>query len=141
MMTILGVIIAIILIALSALHLYWAGGGKWGFDQALPKDKEGKRVLNPSRIDCVVVAFGLSLFAVYYLIQVGVIPIRLPVWLTTYGIWVISAIFALRALGDFKYIGFTKRITNTDFARLDTAYYSPLCALLTLGGIMIEMMK
>jgi hypothetical protein len=38
------------------------------------------------------------------------------------------AVFGLRAIGDFRYLGFFKRVTGTRFARADTLIYSPLCA-------------
>jgi len=51
-------------------------------------------------------------------------------------VWLIAAVFALRAIGDFRYVGFFKRIRDTRFARLDTLAYSPLCAVLgVLSGI------
>ena len=46
--------------------------------------------------------------------------------------WVFAAMFALRAIGDFRYVGFFKRIRDTRFARLDTLAYSPLCAVLAV---------
>ena len=43
---------------------------------------------------------------------------------------------ALRAIGDFRYVGFFNRVRDTGFARLDTLAYSPLCAgLAVLIGI------
>jgi hypothetical protein len=51
-------------------------------------------------------------------------------------VWLLAAVFALRAIGDFRYVGFFKRVRNTGFARLDTRAYSPLCAgLAVLIGI------
>ena len=38
-----------------------------------------------------------------------------------------------RAIGDFKYVGFFKRVRGSKFARMDTLVYSPLCLLLALG--------
>jgi hypothetical protein len=49
--------------------------------------------------------------------------------------------FCFKSARGFQVHKIHQAIKNTDFAKLDTAYYSPLCALLTLGGIMIEMMK
>jgi uncharacterized membrane protein SpoIIM required for sporulation len=46
--------------------------------------------------------------------------------------WLIAAVFALRAIGDFRYVGFFKRIRDTRFARLDTLAYWPLCAVLAV---------
>jgi len=48
------------------------------------------------------------------------------------GAWLIAAAFALRAIGDFRYVGFFKRVRESRFARLDTFAYSPLCTLLAL---------
>ena len=36
--------------------------------------------------------------------------------------WLIAAVFALRAIGDFRYVSFFKRIRDTRFARLDASF-------------------
>jgi len=41
-------------------------------------------------------------------------------------------VFALRAIGDFRHVGFFKRVRGCRFARLDTLAYSPLCTALAL---------
>lgn len=38
-----------------------------------------------------------------------------------------AAVLVLRAVGDFRLVGFFKRIRGSRFARLDTLLYSPLC--------------
>ena len=38
-----------------------------------------------------------------------------------------AAVFAIRAIGEFRYCGFFKKITNSEFAYWDTRIYSPLC--------------
>jgi hypothetical protein len=38
--------------------------------------------------------------------------------------------FFLRALGDLRLVGFTKRVRGTKFAQWDDAVFSPLCLLL-----------
>ena len=40
--------------------------------------------------------------------------------------------FALRALGDFRYLGFFKSIRGTPFAYYDTWFYSPLFVCLAV---------
>ena len=42
----------------------------------------------------------------------------------------LAAIFVLRALGDFQYVGFSKRIRGTQFAHWDDRIFSPLCLLI-----------
>jgi hypothetical protein len=38
-----------------------------------------------------------------------------------------------RAIGEFKYVGFFKRVRGSRFARRDTLLYSPLCLWLAAG--------
>ena len=74
---------------------------------------------------------ALLLAAALSLEYIGVFSLPLPPWLTSLGMWMLGAVFLLRAVGDFRYVGFFKRHTDTRFARLDTLFYSPLCLLLS----------
>jgi hypothetical protein len=38
-----------------------------------------------------------------------------------------SAVLFLRAVGDFRAVGFSKRVRDTRFAWWDTRLFSPLC--------------
>jgi hypothetical protein len=49
----------------------------------------------------------------------------------------IAIIFLIRAIGDFRYVGFLKKIKNTKFAKKDTKYYSPLCSLISVLAFII----
>jgi hypothetical protein len=42
----------------------------------------------------------------------------------------IGSALLVRALGDRRWMGFFKRVRNTEFARRDTYLYSPLCLAL-----------
>ena len=42
------------------------------------------------------------------------------------GTLVVAAAFLLRAIGDFRLVGFFKRVRNTRFAAWDTRLFSPL---------------
>jgi len=57
-------ILTYIMILLALIHFYWALGGKFGLDKALPTDTEGNRLLNPSKIVTFVV--GLILLGFSY---------------------------------------------------------------------------
>ena len=138
MSTILPLTLFIIFTILAIIHFNWAIGGKWGFDNALPTNEQGERVLNPKKIDCVIVGIGLLLMGTFYLNRAGVIYIDLPSWAANSIGWVITAIFLLRAIGDFRYIGFTKKIRETDFGRNDSRYYAPLCLIIGLIGLYLE---
>ncbi|WP_369124978.1 DUF3995 domain-containing protein [Enterobacter asburiae] len=51
------------------------------------------------------------------------------------GNWVVVVLFLLRAVGDFKIVGFFKKIRRTEFSKYDSLYYSPLCLYLSLSTL------
>ena len=123
-----------ILLLLAAVHVYWAAGGKAGKAAAVPT-AEGRAVISPSALGASIVSAGLCLIVAILALRIG--WLKLPVMagdniLVQIAAWLIAAVFALRAIGDFRYIGFFKRISDTRFARLDTLAYSPLCAVLAV---------
>jgi len=128
---------ALLLLLLALLHFYWAMGGKWGFDAVLPTNEKGERVMNPKIKDSILVAFGLSFFSIYYLMHGGWLAIALPPWLFNSGIWIISGLFLLRSIGDFKYVGMTKKVKNTAFASNDNRWFIPICLIIGLIGVII----
>lgn len=134
----LGGLLIVIFLFLSAVHFYWAFGGKWGFQGALPTNEEGVTVLNPKTIDSVLVGFGLLLFAFFYCIKTSILSIALPNWFLLYGGWALPAIFLLRAIGDTTYVGVFKKIKSTEFAKRDTRYFIPFCAFLALVAFIVQ---
>lgn len=138
-MIVLSIIIFVIFLALSLLHISWALGSSWGFEDALPKNEEGKRMLNPKKTDSLIVGIGLLLFGCFYLIKIGIIAIELPSFAMSIASWVIPAIFLFRAIGDFRYVGFSKKVTNTTFAKKDTKFYAPLCLIIASIGFILGM--
>ncbi len=136
-----GILLFLIFLFLSGLHFYWGLGGKWGVNASIPTKENNENVLNPKLFDCFAVAFGLLGFGIFVLIKSGFILYKMPVWLTHYGLWAISFLFILRAIGEFKYVGFFKKIRTTLFAQMDTKYYSPLCLFIGFLGILLELIK
>jgi len=127
-----------VLLLLSLIHFSWGLGGKWGFEAALPTKEDGERVLNPKPLDSLVVGFGLLFFASFHFVRVGIVELPLPSWMMQSGLWVIGAVFLLRAMGDFKYIGFFKKVTSTPFAEKDSKFYSPLCLGIGVVAVVVE---
>jgi len=132
----LSIILFSIFTILAIIHFNWVVGGKWGYNKALPTDEQGKRILNPRKIDSAIVGIGLLGFGLFYLWKSGAIQLGIPAWVAYAG-WVIPAIFLLRAIGEFRYIGFFKKIKTTDFGKMDTQLYSPLCLLIGLMGFLV----
>ena len=61
-----------------------------------------------------------------------------PSWIFYSGTWVISLLFLLRTIGDFRYVGFFKSVTDTNFARWDTILFSPLCLFIGIVAFLIS---
>lgn len=133
-------ILIIIFIVISLIHFYWVFGGLKGLNKALPTDEKGKRVLNPGKIETFIVGLGLLFFALYYSTEIGILEIELPKLIDGYSGWIISSIFILRAIGEFKYVGFFKKIKNTEFGKFDTKYFSILSLTIGIIGIIIEIL-
>lgn len=128
-----------VFIFLSAIHFYWAFGGEWGINDAVPVNTEGRQMLDPGWFATMLVALGLLVFAVVTVGNTGVFDAlvgrNVIIWATRG----IALLFTLRAIGDFTYVGFFKKIKNTPFARNDTRMFSPLCALIAVLSIIVSM--
>ncbi|OSY87803.1 hypothetical protein WH52_10290 [Tenacibaculum holothuriorum] len=134
----LGVISVLILFLISVIHFYWAFGGEWGICGVIPTKTNKDKVINPPIIATVFVGLFLVLFALLYAEKLQIISMKfLPIFILNYGVYIIASIFLLRAIGDFKYVGFFKKIKNTQFAKNDTMYFSPLCLFLGIVGMLI----
>ena len=124
--------VSLAFVALAIWHFRMALLPVTGGGGAVPS-VEGKPLFVPSAKATVVVGVVLLLFALLVaatggLFQVGVSP-RLLSWLS----FALALGLLARAIGEFKYIGFFKRVRGSRFARLDSLLYSPLCLLLAVG--------
>jgi len=125
-------LLQIIFLLIVFIHFFWALGGKWGFNKVLPIKENGERLFTPTRIHSLIV--GLIFIGMMYLIwlQAGIKGgITKPIFHPKYLLYLFALIFFLRALGEFKYVGFFKKIKHNSFAKLDTCFFSPLCFLIS----------
>ena len=139
-MIILSIILCILFFTLGGLHIHWLFGGRFGLEASLPSKENGEVVLKPKKIDIVLVAVGLLMMGIFYLVKSGIINYSLPSWLIQLIGWTIPAIFLLRAVGEFHYVGFFKKVRNTKFGKLDTAFFSPLCLFIGILGLLIMLL-
>ncbi|MFS4466204.1 DUF3995 domain-containing protein [Maribacter sp. 2210JD10-5] len=137
----LSIILLIIFIFLGSIHFYWLFGGKWGLEKALPTKEIGTKAIQPPKIATAIVGLGLISFGLFYLVKSGFITFQVPNWIIAYGSWIIPSIFILRAIGDFRYVGFFKKIKNTEFAKADSKWFAPLCLTIGIFGILILFMN
>ena len=138
-MIFLSLILTAIFLILAAIHFNWALGSEWGFDAVLPINEKGEKLFKPRKIDSAIVGIGLTLFALFYFFQTNLVAVEIPTWVYKYGGWIIPSIFLIRAIGDFKYAGFFKKIKHTKFGRMDTKFFSPLCFVIGVIGFVIQL--
>lgn len=127
-----------VLFLISMIHVYWAFGGRWGAKVAIPIKKGSQEpVFVPRKIGTLLVAFLLTVAALLLLIK-GIYLRNVQEFnFFTLGCMVCAVIFLIRAIGDFKYVGFFKKIKHSQFARNDTWFYSPLCLLISLAYLFV----
>ncbi|MEZ4910936.1 MAG: DUF3995 domain-containing protein [Saprospiraceae bacterium] len=132
----LATVLSLLFIGLAGMHFYWSFGGSWGLGGSIPTNIEGEKIFDPSKFTTVSVGIGLLLMALFYLTRLEYFSeISIPKWSANLIGWVIPCIFLLRAIGDFTYIGFFKKIKHTHFGQLDSKYFSPLCLMIGILGI------
>jgi hypothetical protein len=138
MIRILGILLAITFAILSSFHLYWAAGGRFGGRAAIPTATSGERLLSPSPFGTILVAAALFAATLVVFGRIKIWGAFVPSWIFYLGTWVISLLFLLRTIGDFRYVGFFKSVTDTNFARWDTFLFSPLCLLIAVVAFLIS---
>jgi hypothetical protein len=144
MTTIIAILLFLIFLFLSSIHIYWGFGGQWGNGAVIPTKDDNVKVMMPGVLPTFIVAFALLGFGLVVLMNVVELDLKLPLWLDIvhkYGLWVIANIFILRAIGEFKYVGFFKKYKQTKFGRNDTKYYSPLCLTIGILTLILELNK
>jgi hypothetical protein len=120
-----------LLVLIAAVHVYWALGGRAGKAASIP-ERNGAPVFRPGFLATLCVAMALLVAAAIVAIQAGLmLPGAFRPMVTILSV-ALALVFLGRALGDFRYVGFFKKVTGSSFARLDTWVFSPLCVLMAL---------
>lgn len=128
-MPVLAACVCAILSAIAAIHLYWALGGEAGKAASIPTSG-GRPMLKPGPGLTALVAGALLVAAALVAAASGLLPVPAPAWLLRAATGLLAVVFLARAVGDFRYVGFFKRVRGTTFASRDTWLYSPLCLAL-----------
>ncbi|MFY8036557.1 MAG: DUF3995 domain-containing protein [Cyclobacteriaceae bacterium] len=132
-MELLALTIAGIFFWLGALHFYWAMGFTRGLAEAVPVKPSGEKIMNPSPTACVVMGLALWSMAIVQGMHAGWWLDRFSGF-AKWGTLAIAIVFLMRVVGDFKWVGWWKKITNTPFAKNDTRYYVPLCLFISASS-------
>lgn len=138
-MKIISITLAVSFIVIALVHVFWALGFKSDIRKIVPV-VNGEPVFTPGPIGTFIVAIVLFCFAGISLAlgYSSKVPVSYFPFLKSAGI-AIGVILIVRAVGDFKYAGFFKRIKGSNFAKYDNWLYSPFC--LISGGAFIYLVK
>ncbi len=127
----------LIFFLLALIHFYWAFGGKSWYEAVLPTSSNGLHRMNPSKLSAFIIAFGLLLFAIITIGNLGLFRRYINTFFFQVGSLIIAVVFFLRSMGDFKFFGFFKTIKATRFGVADTQFFTPLCLCICLLSLLI----
>jgi fatty acid desaturase len=132
----LSVFVAAVMSVVALLHFYWAFGGKYGLASAGPKLEGEKQFIPSGKLIFIVACLMLALAVLP--IQL-VTPLQIFENVIAYVGFIVAVVFIIRGVGDFKYVGLFKKVYNSNFARLDTRYFSPLIIVLGISYAVLSM--
>jgi hypothetical protein len=135
-MMFLAVVVAAVMGGLASLHVYWAFGGTFGTAALIPT-RDGTPLLRPTSAVTLALAAGLAGAAYVALAAVELVPWGLPHGAVAFACAVLAVLFGGRAIGEWRYVGFFKRVRGNTFAWWDTRDFSPLCAALSIGYLLL----
>lgn len=139
MMAFVAIMLSFIFVLLAIIHLYWSFGGYWGKDVAIPAKENNSKIFLPGAVSTFIIAILFLMLEIFILIKANFLFIKIPSMLNKYGLWIIALIFFARAIGEFKYVGFFKKVKRTVFAQYDTRFYSPLCLIAAILLIILQL--
>ena len=134
-MLILAISITSILSIIALLHFYWSFGGQYGVQSVAPK---------PVGEDEIKIPRALAFIVGCLIMLLGVLAIFLAIennldkqYESSIG-YLVSVVVVVRAIGEFRYLGFFKKIYNSSFAKKDTFFFSPLCLILGISFFVLS---
>jgi hypothetical protein len=138
MNTILAMTVSLVFVALALWHFRMALRPTAAKSATVPS-VGGKPLFVPSVGATVAVGLVLLLFACLMAATAGLVEIGIPARVLSWSSYALAAGLLARAVGEFKYVGFFKRVRDSQFAKLDTLFYSPLCLLLAVGVAVVAL--
>ncbi len=136
MNTALAWVVSLVFVLLAVWHFRMALLPKQGASGAVPS-VSGKALFVPSAGATVAVGVALLLFACLVAATAGLVELGISAGVLSRLCYSLALGLLARAVGEFKYVGFFKRVRGSKFAKLDTLLYSPLCLLLAVGVAVI----
>lgn len=136
MLNLLALLLVCTFVLLALVHVYWACGGHFGKHSAVP-EVQGRAAFVPGKLMTSGVAAVLLVCGLLVAATAGWLPTPLPLALLCWLLFALALVFFARAMGDFRWVGFFKTVHGTRFARLDSAFYSPLCGMIGVALLIV----
>jgi hypothetical protein len=130
--TALALCVTVVFMVLALWHFRMALLPASGAGGAVPS-VEGRPLFVPSARTTVAVGLVLLVFAGLVAATGGLVHLGISPRLLSWASLALSLGLLARAIAEFEYVGFFKRVRGSRFAKLDTLLYSPLCLLLALA--------
>jgi hypothetical protein len=128
----LATVLALVLAGIAAIHFYWGAGGVWpaADEAALINTVVGDRRAKAMPPQALTFAIAIAIAAAA--LVAALLPVRISATLdagVTFAGASLCALFLARFV--FGYVGsWRRRFDRQPFARLDGAFYSPLCLMI-----------
>ena len=121
----------LVLAGVCGFHFYWAGGGKIGYDLALPADQNGDVKFQPTPAMALVVAVLLLL--VWLILLFNILHLQIP--LLALATKICFVVFLLRSIyGIVRYlIGVKNNKKLPEKFKWEICCFTPICLILALG--------
>jgi hypothetical protein len=137
--------LALVLLALAALHAYWGIGGFWpGSDESSLVEHVVGRTLEmkaPPFMACMLVAACLAAVAALVAVKANNVSLPSPfAWIPQVGLFGGAAVFLLRGIAAYLPKVFDYA-AGTPFFRLNLIFYSPLCIAIGASLVALNLMR
>lgn len=135
----LSLVLSFVFLILSSIHFYWLFGGNLWLDRVIPTKENQDTVIKIPLIATLFSGLFLLAFSAVYFIKSGWVEWTYSVALPIKIYWFLPVLFTLRAIGDFRYLGFFKKVKSTKFAQADSKVFAPLCLGIGITGFLIQL--
>ncbi len=116
------------------LHVYWAVGGRRLLPQTVPsRPATREAAFEPGRLGAGLVALALAHASYTLGAASGMWTAPWSADATRYSAYAWAALFVVRVVGDFRWLGLFKRVRGTPFARADDWVFTPICATVSVA--------
>ena len=129
--------VSLVFVGLAAWHVRMALWPSSSGESGAMPSVSGKPLFVPSVGATLAVAVVLFLFACLVAAMAGLVSVGIPERILSWLCYALALGLLARAIGEFKYVGFFKRVRGSKFARRDSLVYSPLCLALAVGVALV----